>query len=152
MTPTSIRERLSRTFTPEEYRQVRRLWIEHSKAEDGRDIEGLIATLTPDCVYELVPTGQIWRGHEGARAFYTGLLGAFPDVIFDLTEIVIGPQGVIEVANLTGTHTAAWGGLEPTGKELQLEVIIYFPWDPEQGLFSGERIWFDRGALPEVGV
>ncbi len=151
MTPSSIRERLTQSFSPEEYRRVRRLWIKHSKAEDGRDIEGLISTLTPDCVYELVPTGEKWQGHEGARAFYAGLLGAFPDVVFDLTEIVIGPQGVIEVANLTGTHTAAWGGLEPTGKELRLEVIIYFPWDPDRGLFSGERIWFDRGMLPGVG-
>ena len=38
-----------------------------------------------------------------ARApFYTSFLGAFPDVHFDMYDVVIGPQGVFEVATLTG--------------------------------------------------
>ena len=57
--------------SPEVHRRIRRLWQRHSIAEDRRDIDGLIATLTPDCVYELVPTGQRWEGHVGAREFYT---------------------------------------------------------------------------------
>lgn len=77
-------------------------------AEDARDIAGLLATLTPDCVYEVVPTGRRWEGHAGARAFYTGLLGAFPDVKFELTGIVIGPQGVCEEARLAATHAGDW--------------------------------------------
>jgi len=52
---------------PEEYRAIRSLWIAHSKAEDGRDLQGLIDTLSEDCVYELVPSGHRWEGHEGAR-------------------------------------------------------------------------------------
>ncbi len=32
--------------------------MRHSIAEDRRDIDGLVATLAPDCVYELIPTGQ----------------------------------------------------------------------------------------------
>ncbi|MFN8448176.1 MAG: hypothetical protein U0521_06210 [Anaerolineae bacterium] len=59
---TSIRERLTWEVTPENYRQIRRLWISHSKAEDGRDLPGLIATLAEDCVYEIIPTGQRWEG------------------------------------------------------------------------------------------
>ena len=51
-----------------------------------RDLPGLISTLTPDCVYELVQSGHRWEGHEGAARFYTGLLTAFPDIRFDLTE------------------------------------------------------------------
>lgn len=141
---SSIRERLSWTATPEQYQAIRRLWIQHSKAEDARDLDGLIATLTEDCVYENVPTGQIWKGHAGARAFYTGFLGAFPDVRFDLTDIVIGPQGVIEIATMTGTHRAAWAGVEASGKEIRTQIIIHFPWDPAAGKFTGERIYFDR--------
>ena len=97
-----VREKLRREFSSEEYTAVRELWKAHSLAEDGRDLEGLIATLTPDCVYEVVPTGHRWEGHDGARGFYRALLGAFPDVRFDLKDIVIGPQGVCEEARLTG--------------------------------------------------
>lgn len=133
----------------ETYRKIRRLWIQHSKAEDRRDLEGLIRTLAPDCVYEIVTTGQRWEGHEGARAFYTEFLGAFPDVKFELRDIVIGPQGVVEVADMVGTHQGPWAGMPPSGQAIRLRIIIHFPWDPEAGLFAGERIYYDRQALAD---
>src|ERR687889_514096 len=120
----TIQERLKWEITPELYARIRRLWIRHSIAEEKRDLDGLIATLSPACVYEIMPTGQRWEGHDGARAFYTSFLGAFPDGHFDLTDIVIGPQGVIEVATMTGTHRGAWAGLAPTGQPVQLQIII----------------------------
>ena len=144
---TTIQERLKLDVTPELYDRIRRLWIEHSKAEDARDLDGLIATLAPDCVYEVVPTGERWEGHDGARAFYTSFLGAFPDVQFDMYDVVIGPQGVFEVATLTGTHRGPWAGREATGKRVQFDVIIHFPWNPEAEKFAGERVYYDRMAL-----
>ena len=53
----SIQARLARGFDPAELRRIKRLWVRHSIAEDRRDIDGLIATLAPDCVYEIVVTG-----------------------------------------------------------------------------------------------
>lgn len=147
----SVRERLARPVTPELHRRIRRLWQRHSIAEDRRDIDGLIATLAPDCVYDLVPTGQRWVGHDGARAFYTELFGAFPDNAFELTEIVIGPQGAFEVATLTGTNLGPWAGTPASGLPVNLEVLILFPWDPASERFAGERIWFDRGAIATTG-
>src|SRR6478672_9635674 len=101
----TIRRRLARPFDTTELREIKRLWVRHSIAEDRRDIEGLIRTLTDECVYEIVPTGQRWEGQAGARGFYTELFGAFPDNRFALSEIVVGPQGVFEAARLTGTNT-----------------------------------------------
>ncbi len=149
MAPTmeTILSRLGRPFDPAELRRIKRLWLRHSIAEDRRDIDGLIATLVPTCAYELIPTSQRWEGHDGARAFYTELFAAFPDNHFALTEIVVGPQGVFEVATLTGTNAGPWGGAPPSGLPVSLEVLILFPWDPVTERFLGERIWFDRGTL-----
>ena len=148
MTPVeSIQERLARDFDRAELRAIKRLWVRHSIAEDREDIDGLIATLATDCTYEIVPTGQRWEGHAGARAFYTELFAAFPDNAFALSEIVIGPQGAFEVATLTGTNTGPWAGVAPSGLAVSLEVLILFPWDPATERFTGERIWFDRGTL-----
>ena len=141
----SIRRRLARPFDTAELRRIKRLWVRHSIAEDARDIDGLIATLSEDCVYEIVPTGQRWEGHDGARTFYTELFAAFPDNAFALSEIVIGPQGAFEVATLTGTNLGPWAGVAPSGLAVALEVLILFPWDPATQRFTGERIWFDRG-------
>ena len=143
----SIRRRLARPFDPIELRRIKRLWVRHSIAEDARDIDGLVATLSEDCEYEIVPTGQRWVGHAGARAFYSELFAAFPDNAFALSEIVIGPQGAFEVATLTGTNTGPWAGVAPSGLAVSLEVLILFPWDPATEQFTGERIWFDRGTI-----
>lgn len=96
-----------------EYKRIRQEWKTHSIAEDNRDIPGLLSTLTEDYVYEIVQTGDRWQGHEGAAQFYTELLTAFPDIHFDLQNIVIGPQGVFEEAWVTATHEGEWRGIAP---------------------------------------
>ena len=144
---TTVRERLAWEATPELHARIRRLWIDHSKAEDQRDLAGLIATLSLDCVYEIVPTGERWEGHAGARAFYTSFLRAFPDVRFDLRDIVIGPQGVIEIATMRGTQQSAWQGQAATGRRAELDIVIHFPWDPGTERFAGERIYYDSGTM-----
>jgi hypothetical protein len=142
-----VRALLARPFDPAELRLIKRLWVRHSIAEDARDIDGLVATLSPQCVYELIPTRQRWEGHDGARAFYAELFAAFPDNAFALSEIVVGPQGVFEVARLTGTNRGPWAGTPATGLPVDLEVLILFPWDRQARRFGGERIWLDRGQL-----
>jgi predicted ester cyclase len=143
----SIQSRLALPFDPGEQRAIKRLWVRHSIAEERRDIAGLIATLAPGCVYELVGTGLRWEGHEGARAFYTELFAAFPDNSFALTDIVIGPQGVFEAVVLEATHARPFAGLAPTGRRVRLELAILFPWDPGSRRFAGEQIFIDRVAL-----
>ena len=136
---------------PADYDAIRELWKKHSVAEDARDLPGLISTLTRDCVYELVQTGHRWEGHDGATRFYTELLTAFPDIHFDLTDIVIGPQGVCEEARVTGTHEAPWLGNPPTGERLTWRVVIFFPWDPKRRLFRGEKVYTDTDVWGVLG-
>ena len=150
MAGPTVLEVYRREVTPELYRDVRELYKKHSLAEDARDLEGLISTLTPDCVYELVQTGHRWEGHDGAARFYTELLTAFPDIHFDLTDIVIGPQGVCEEADVTGTHRAEWLGVPASGQKLTWKVVIFFPWDPERRLFRGEKVYTAGLPLPTL--
>jgi steroid delta-isomerase-like uncharacterized protein len=150
MASDRILELLRRPVDVDEYAEIRELWKTHSIAEDNRDLPGLISTLTEDCVYELVQTGNRWEGHEGAGRFYMELLGAFPDIHFDLTHIVIGPQGVSEEADVTGTHQAAWLGFPPSGERLSWKVVIFFPWDSDRQLFRGERVYTAGLPLTEA--
>jgi steroid delta-isomerase-like uncharacterized protein len=143
-----VRALLRREVGAEEYDEIRELWKRHSIAEDERDLPGLISTLTEDCVYELVQSGHRWDGHEGAARFYMELLAAFPDIHFDLTDIVIGPQGVCEEADVNGTHQTEWLGFPPSGERLIWKVAIFFPWDSEQRLFRGERVY--TAGLPLI--
>jgi len=134
---------LRRKVDPDEYRAIRQLWIAHSLAEDAHDIPGLMATLTDDCVYTVVNSGVEWHGKAGATQFYQQLLAAFPDIHFDLQNIVIGPQGVFEEANVTATYQSQWLDMpSPNGQFINFAVTILFPWDRKQQLFSGERVYF----------
>ncbi len=145
---TDVRELLRREVDPAEYAEIRELWKRHSLAEDRRDIAGLLATLTEDCVYELVRTSHVWRGHEGAARFYGALLAAFPDIDFELTDIVIGPQGVCEAARVTATHEVDWLDYPASGERIEFRVVIFFPWDSGRKLFKGEKVWV---SMPEPG-
>ena len=74
MADPTVLEVYRREISPELYREVRELYKKHSIAEDQRDLQGLIDTLAEDCVYAVIPTGQRWQGHDGARAFYTSFV------------------------------------------------------------------------------
>src|SRR6266496_2987535 len=124
---TSVVEALRRRVDPHEYRAIRQLWIAHSLAEETHDIPGLMATLTEDCVYTMVNTGTNWHGKAGATQFYQQLLTAFPDIHFDLQNIVIGPQGVFEEAHVTATYQAQWLDLpSPNAQSIEFAVTILF--------------------------
>jgi steroid delta-isomerase-like uncharacterized protein len=140
---SDARELLRLELEPSEYEAIRELWKRHSIAEDERDIEGLLSTLTADCVYELPESGHVWRGHEGAARFYGELLTAFPDIHFQLTDIVIGPQGVCEEAQVTGTHESDWRDYPASGTPVEFRVVIFFPWAREERLFRGEKVYVD---------
>ncbi len=76
---------------------------------------------------------------SASRSSSTELFAAFPDDAFALSEIVVGPQGVFEVATLTGTNQGSWARVEASGLRVALEVLILFPWDPPPSRCSGER-------------
>ncbi|GIU94784.1 MAG: hypothetical protein KatS3mg012_1241 [Gaiellaceae bacterium] len=149
MASDRILQLLRSPVDPDELAEIRELWKAHSIAEDNRDLPGLIATLTEDCVYEVMGTGARWEGHAGAERFYTELLTAFPDIHFELEYIVIGPQGVCEDARVTATHAGRWLDLEPTGERLEWRNAIFFPWDRGARKFKGETVFTD---FPHLGV
>jgi len=50
---------------------------------------------------ELVGTGDRWGGHEQATAFYRVFLSALADMQWVPQALVIGPQGVLDVVNMS---------------------------------------------------
>ena len=150
----AAKEMLNRELDQAEYQEIKSLWKAHSIAEDNRDIDGLMATLTEDCKYEIPQIGKVYHDKAGATQFYHDLLGAFPDIDFRLTQIYIGPQGVVEEANVKATHDKDWLVLPASGEKVEFETAIFFPWDPKAKRFKGERIYFnfDRKFYEKYGM
>ena len=148
----SIRSRLARRFDPDELRAIKKLWVRHSIAEDApRHRRADRDARTRLRVRDRADRPALGGSRRRARLLH-GAVRAFPDNRFALTEIVVGPQGVFEAARLTGTNLGPWAGVPASGLPVSLEVLILFPWDPATRRFTGERIWFDRGALGQTAV
>lgn len=117
------------------------IWLEHVLAENRRELEKLIDTLTDDCVYEVVPTGQIIRGKKAVAEFYTNFWNAIPDVKLDLQRHYISENGVVEESILVGSPVGSIFGFKPSAERLSVPMAIFFP--IKDGKIVGERIYFD---------
>jgi len=140
--------------TQESYDDVRRAWLTHVHAEEvlfkpftedqfKRQMALMLGVFTEDCVLEL-PTGQRWEGQAKAVEFYRIFLSSLEGMQWVPQALVVGPQGVLDVVNMTGKLVREFAGLKPAGAMLHLQWVIYFPWVPEQKKFKGEVIYSIR--------
>jgi hypothetical protein len=104
----------------------------------------ILSVFTEDCVMELVQTGQRWQRYEQATAFYRVFLASLLDMAWVPQALVVGPQGVLDVVNMTATLANPFAGFTEVGKQVHLQWVIYFPWLPKEGKFRGEIIYSIR--------
>ena len=71
-------------------------------------------------------------------------LGSLTKMAWVPQTLVIGPQGVLDVANMTGKLVNPFAGFTSVGETLHLQWVIYFPWAPAEGKFKGELIYSIR--------
>jgi hypothetical protein len=141
-------------ITPEGYDAIRRAWLTHVHAEEvlfkpftedafKMQMQIMLSVFTDDCVMEL-PSGERWVGHQQATEFYRVFLSSVQNMQWAPQALVIGPQGVLDVVNMTGTLVKPFGGLKDVGATVHLQWVIYFPWVPDAGKFKGEVIYSIR--------
>jgi SnoaL-like domain len=140
--------------TSESYDAVRRAFLTHVHAEEvlfepftepvfQTQMKIMLSVFTNDCVLEL-PSGQRWVGHAQVEEFYRAFLGSLDGMQWVPQALVIGPQGVLDVVNMTGKLVKPFAGLTQVGAQLHLQWVIYFPWVPDEGKFKGEVIYSIR--------
>jgi predicted ester cyclase len=140
-------ERVAWEVNKGQYDEIRRVFLLHCERELAGDIDGVLETLTPGCVYQLPQTGQRWEGLVGARQFYDELLAAFPDNSWELHDVVLGPQGVMSNVTMTAHQQAPFAGVDQVGQAVRWRLNNMFPWDPRAKRFMGETLYYFR---PEV--
>jgi len=141
--------------TSEGYDAIRRAWLTHVHGEEvlfkpftedvfKTQMKLMLSVFTDDCVMELVTSGQRWQGHAQAAEFYRVFLSSLQDMQWVPQALVIGPQGVLDVVNMTGRLVKEFAGLSQVGTQVHLQWVIYFPWVPDEGKFKGEVIYSIR--------
>jgi hypothetical protein len=141
--------------TSESYDAIRRAWLTHVQAEEvlfkpftedafKTQMQIMLSVFTDDCVMELVSLGQRWEGRVQVAEFYRSFLASFEAMEWVPQALVIGPQGVLDVVNMTGTLIKEFAGLTQVGAPVHLQWVIYFPWVPDKQKFKGESIYSIR--------
>jgi hypothetical protein len=115
-----------------------------SQEEWERYLRIVLDTLTDDCVMEVRSAGMRFEGIGGARKFYEAFIPSFEGMHWIPQALVIGAQGVLDVADMTAKLVRPFAGLDAVGEELSTEWVIYFPWDSERHKFRGEIIYSIR--------
>jgi steroid delta-isomerase-like uncharacterized protein len=123
----------------------RRLWQRHVLAENRRSIEGLLETLCAEPIYKIMATSATFKGHEQVAQFYRGLFEGVPDANFELINVFVSEEGVVEESILRGVQRGALFGVPPTNREIALPMTIVFP--ILNGKILGERLYFDLATL-----
>jgi predicted ester cyclase len=73
------------------------------------------------------------------------LWDAMPDVKLDLKSRVADEHYVVEESHVHGTHTGPLFGIPPSGRYIEFDLVIYFPF--RDGMIMGERMYLDVNSI-----
>jgi steroid delta-isomerase-like uncharacterized protein len=90
-------------------------------------------------------------GREGYKQFVAGVRAAFPDLRFTLDDLVAEGDRVAVRYTARGTHSGAFMGIPPTGKQVTFTGIDLFR--IAHGRMAEEWLMFDQlGLLRQLGA
>jgi predicted ester cyclase len=84
--------------------------------------------ISADCVTHqlqsgVVPVG-VPRGPEAIKHHIGEWLNGFPDLYFDVEQIVAEDDRVVSQSVMRGIHTGVWLGIAPTNKEVSIRLMV----------------------------
>jgi steroid delta-isomerase-like uncharacterized protein len=101
-------------------RFVQELWNE-------RRLEVADSIFAKDCVtHQLrsgVPADAVPRGPEAIKEHVAGWIASFPDLHFNIEQMVSEGDCVMTQMLMEGTHQGAWLGIPASGKKMQIRMF-----------------------------
>ena len=90
-------------------------------------------------------------GPQGVKAHLTSLKGAFPDLVFDIDDIVAEGDSIVVRWTARGTNTGDYFGMPATGKPIDITGMN--TWNTRDGMaIEGWVNRDDMGLLQQLGV
>lgn len=116
--------------------------------ENG-DVEAMVDLFTPDSILH-DPTGDV-RGPDAFKAYNEQYLAAFPDLRYNIEDMVAEGDKVVFRARMKGTHGGEFMSVEPTGRSFDAEGIIIAR--IEDGKIAERWASYDRlGMMEQIGL
>jgi uncharacterized protein len=120
---------------------------EHFGYESRDDVEGVLATLAPDVVHDIVgaPTGPT-SGRESARGFYEQLFADLAEGSVQSLRRLHGRNFIVDESLWRGTAPGRPFGVEGRGRPLEFRLLHVMEFS-ERGDISRENVWVDMAAI-----
>lgn len=81
-----------------------------------------------DCVTHQLQSGVepvgVPRGPEAVKHHVAEWLGGFPDLRFDVEQMIVEADRVVSHSVMRGTHAGTWLGIPPTEKQVSVRLIV----------------------------
>ncbi|MEX0985489.1 MAG: ester cyclase [Actinomycetota bacterium] len=130
--------------------QMRRLY----DLINAGDVDGFDQVMAEDFV-EHEETPGLAPTKEGVKEFFTMYIAAFPDLRFDVEDILSSGDKVVARTRATGTHEGAFMDMPATGKRIDVQLIdiVRFGEDglarEHWGVFDALTMMQQLGVVPE---
>jgi hypothetical protein len=120
---------------------------EHFSFEARDDVEGVLATLAPDAVHDVVgwPSGPSY-GRAEARVFYQRLFADLSESRVDSLRRLYGENFLIDESLWHGVAQGQPFGLEGRGRPLEFRLLHIIEFTHE-GDIGRENVWIDLAAI-----
>lgn len=120
---------------------------EHFGYEQADDVEGVLATLTPDAVHDIVgsPTGPT-TGPDGARGFYEALFADLADGRIRTVRRLYGEDFLVDESVWSGRAPGRPFGIEGRNRPLEFRLLHVVEY-ADDGRMRRENVWVDLAAI-----
>jgi predicted ester cyclase len=127
--------------------QMDRKLDEHFHFEATDNVEGVLATLTPDAEHDIVgsPTGPT-RGREAARGFYEALFADLTEGQVRSLRRLYGANFLVDESLWRGRAPGRPFGVEGRGRPLEFRLLHVIEF-ADNGDIRRENVWVDMAAI-----
>jgi uncharacterized protein len=120
---------------------------EHFGFEAQDDVEGVLATLSPDAEHDIVgwPTGPT-HGRAGARRFYETMFADLSESKVESLRRLYGDNFLIDESLWRGKAPGKPFGLDGKNRPLEFRLLHVIEF-AENGDMKREQVWVDLAAI-----
>jgi len=136
-------------ITDSEKARRRALLKTHYDVENGHDINGIMATFSPDAemLYNGIPFSDPQSIRDAHRLMgFSGKDGAFEDIHHYIDGEHFTDEEIIVEGRLCGKHVGKFLGIEATDRNVELPFVTFYHFDKTDKLIS-ERVVMNLGVL-----
>jgi steroid delta-isomerase-like uncharacterized protein len=122
---------------------------------NAHDIDGFAGYIADDFV-EHEETPGLPPTKEGVRQFFTMYMAAFPDLRFEVEDLLAGGDKVVGRFRASGTNNGDFMGMPATGKHVSVEGIDIIRFEDDGlahehwGVFDALGMMQQLGVIPEA--